>query len=153
MTTTTLLDSPLRNSWVFDTEARGAHPTARTSAAVAEFAAAVAGHEIQHECVEAIRRGAPLPTPDSSSRCTVERLLSVCSALIGDDPRSAASIATVSAFFEAKALDERRIVLDRDRLTRAVDALELAVANDNRAAFETLLRRALRLLVSPLLPA
>lgn len=151
--TTTLLDSPLAGSWVFDAQARGANPTTRTADAVAEFATAVAAHEIQHECVEAIRRGAPLAAPDASSRCTVERLLSVCTALIGDTPRAAASIATVASFYEARALEQRRIVLDRDRLTRAVDALESAVADNNRAAFETLLRRSLRFLASPLLPA
>lgn len=153
MTATTLLDSPLTESWIFDSRARGANSAARTSAAVTEFCVAVAAHEIQHDCVDVIRQGAALPSPDAAARCTVERLLSVCTALVGDDPRAASSIAIVASFYETRALERRRIVLDRDRLTRAVDALESAVAAANRAAFETLLRRSLRLLAAPLLPA
>ncbi|RKR76209.1 hypothetical protein [Frondihabitans australicus] len=155
MTTTTLLDSPLSGSWVFDSARAPQGHNARRRAVVGdEFTVAVATLELQQLCSDLVRDGAALAPIDACGHNAACRLLAAIEALCAQTAtESPVALETVRDFFCDDNLRARRILLDEGRLRRAVDALDAAAADANPAAYESLLRRALRLLSAPLLPA
>ncbi|SDQ24973.1 hypothetical protein SAMN02800687_1046 [Curtobacterium sp. UNCCL20] len=106
---------------------------------------------VEAACVERIRRAAsPMVGSAPVEGDPVTALLDACAAVIGDDPTASAALARLRVLTSPRLVAARRVHLTTDRLARTVTAMARADQRGATAAFETLLRRGLHLLVQPL---
>lgn len=107
---------------------------------------------VEAACADRIRNGA-LGSVDTATahRDAVSALLDVCAVTIGGDRVARQALDRLRALTGHHSLSVRRVQPSAELLARTVDAMHSAAERGHPAAFETLLRRGLRLLVQPLM--